>query len=153
MSLSYSIDHISTSVEDVSVEVAAKSELTLRQVSTDPKTGEISAEYVLASGDDNFPATVTYRTVLQRRQGALNRRISMTFQTWATVSNSVTGEDEKKPISSTISMILPPEMTLELADLDDLLGNTFSFMYASVTTKVRDTAYLQKLLYGIPSVK
>jgi len=153
MSITYSIDHVPTSVEDVSVEVAAKSEMTLRQVSTDPKTGEISAEYVLASGDDNYPATITYRTVLQRRNSALKRRISMTFQTWATASNSVSGEDTKKEISGTVSMILPSEMTLELADLDDFLGNIFSMMYLSVTTKVRDTTWLQKLLYGIPQVK
>jgi len=153
MSLTYSIDHVVTSVEDVSVEVAPKSELTLRQVTTDPKTGEISAEYVLASGNDNYPAVVTYRTVLQRRNNALKRRISMTFQTWATTADSVTGIDVKKEISGTMSMILPPDATLELADLDDFLGNVFSYMYLSVTTKVRDTTWLQKLLYGIPQVK
>jgi hypothetical protein len=43
-------------------------------------------------------------------------------------------------------------MTVEVADADDLLGNLFSFAYLSVTTKVRNTAWLQDMLYGIPQV-
>lgn len=153
MSITYSLDHVATSVEDVSVEVAAKSEMTLVGTDTDPKTGEIASTYVLASGDDAYKATVTYRSVLQKRAGDTVRRLSMTFSTWARASNSVSGIDTLKPFVGTVSFVIPADMTIEIADMDDFIGNVFSFLYLSVTTKVRDTTWLQKLLYGIPAVK
>lgn len=150
MTLTYSIDHVSTSVEDVSVEVAAKSEMTLQ--ATDSVNGVQISSYVLASGDNAFPSTVTYRSEVQTRGGVQIRRVSMTFSTWATCSDSVSGVDTKKPLNVTVSFNVPADMTIEVADLDDALGNAFSFMYASVTTKVRSTAWLQKLLYGVSQV-
>lgn len=153
MTITYSLDHVATSVEDVSVEVAAKSEMTLQSTSTDPKTGEVVSVYVLASGDNSFPATLTYRNSLQNRNTGAIRRISMTFSTWATAADSVSGVDTKKPFSGTVSFNIPADMTVEIADMDDFIGNLFSFLYLSVTTKVRDTTWLQKLLYGVPQVK
>jgi hypothetical protein len=152
MALTYSIDHLVTSVEDVSVEVAAKSELTLQSSDVDPKTGEVVSTYVLASGDNAYPSTVTYRSGLQNRATGQVRRISITFATWAVVADSVSGVDTRKPISGTVSFVAPADYTIEVDDLDDMLGNLFSFCYASVTTKVRSTAYLQKLLYGVAQV-
>lgn len=153
MALTYSLDHISTTVEDVSVEVAAKSEMVLQSTSTDPKTGEVVSIYVLSSGDNSFPATVTYRNAVQKRSTGTIRRMSMTFDTWATCSDSVSGTDTKKPFSGTVSINAPADMTIETADADDFIGNLFSFLYLSVTTKVRDTTWLGKLLFGIPQVK
>lgn len=152
MTITYSIDHLSTTVEDVSVEVAAKSEMTLQSTDVDPKTGEVVSTYVLASGDNSYPATVTFRSSVQNRSSGAIRRMSMTFSTWATASDSVTATDTKKPLVATFAMNVPADMTVEVADLDDLIGNCFSFLYASVTTKVRSTSWLQKLLYGIPQV-
>lgn len=152
MSTTYSIDHVvpSTTVESVNVEVAAKSELTHR--STSVVNGETVAEYVLASGDINYPATVTYRSGLQTRKAGNKRRISVTFSTWAAATDSGTGLVSREEISSTISFLVPAAFTLELADIDDLLGNMFSFMYPSVSAGARNTGYLQKLLYGVPQV-
>jgi hypothetical protein len=152
MTVSFSIDHLSTSVEDVSVEVAAKSEMILQSSDVDPKTGDVTSTYVLASGDNAFPATVIYRTSLQKRAGAAVRRLSMTFNTWSVSTDSVTGIVVRKPLSATVSFVIPADMTVEVADMDDLVGNLFSFLYLSVTTKVRDTAWLQKLLYGISQI-
>jgi len=153
MTLTYSLDHIATSVEDVSVEVAAKSEMTLQSTATDSKTGEVTSTYVLASGDNSYPATVTFRNSVQNRSSGSVRRVSMTLSTWATMSDSVSATDTKKPFSGTVSFLIPADMTIEVADMDDFIGNLFSFLYLSVTTKVRDTTWLQKLLYGIPQVK
>lgn len=153
MTITYSIDHVSTSVEDVSVETAAKSEMTLQSTTTDQKTGNVTSTYVLASGDDAYKAFVTYTSSIQNRASGAIRRLSMLFSTWATASNSISGIDTKKPISVQISIQLPSDMTIELADLDKLLGNAYSFTYEDVTTKVRDTVWLQKLLYGVPQVK
>jgi hypothetical protein len=153
MSITYSIDHLSTSVEDVSVEVAAKSEMTLMSTTTDPKTGVTSSVYSLASGDNAFPATVTYRSSVEKRAVGPVRKVSMTFSTWATKSDSVSGIDVKQDVSASVNFIFPASMTIEVADVDDLIGNLFSFLYLSVTTKVRDTTWLQKLLYGVPQVK
>lgn len=153
MTLTYSLDHVPSTTESVAVEVAAKSEMTLQSNSTDPKTGEQTCVYVLASGDMNFPATVTYRIGLQNRSDGKKRRVSMTFSTWATVADSVTGIDTKKEISSTFSMLLPADVTIELADVDDLIGTTFSWLYLSQSAGARDTTWLQKLLYGVPQVK
>jgi len=153
MSLTYSIDHALTSVEDVSVEVADKANMVFQGNKTDPKTGEISASYVVSNGDNSYPATVTYRSVVQNRASGPVRRISMTFDTWATRSDSVSGLDTKKSLSGTISVNMPADITVETADMDDFIGNLFSYLYLSVTTKVRDTTWLGKLLFGIPQVK
>jgi len=150
MSLSYSLDHVPTSVEDVSVEVAPKSEMTLQ--GTDTVNGVLTSAYRLASGDNAFPADVTYRSEIQNRGGAQVHRISMTFATWAVKTDSVSGVETRAPINLTLSINMPADMTVEVADLDDLIGNGFSFMYPSVTTKVRSTAWLQKLLYGVTQV-
>jgi hypothetical protein len=143
---------VATSTESVNVEVAAKSELTLIATDIDQKTGEITSTYTLASGDMAFPGLVTYRVGEQARSSGPIRRISVTLSTWATETDSVTGVIRRKPISCTISLNLPGDLTFELADVMQLLGNTFSFLYASVSAGVRSTGYLQKLLYGSPQV-
>ena len=152
MSLSYAIDHVVTSTESVNVEVAAKSEMTLVSTDIDPKSGDVISTYVLASGDVAFSATIIYRIATQSRAGGTIRRISATFSTWATETDSVTGAINRKPINSTFSLNIPADMTVELADVMQLLGNCFSFLYPSVAAGVRNTGYLQKLLYGSPQV-
>jgi hypothetical protein len=149
MTLSYSIDHLSTTVEDVSVEVAAKSEMTLQ--STSVKDGKTTTIYRLASGSDVFPAYVTYSSEIQTRKGMGSvRNVVIEFSTWATMADSVSGIDTKRPLSAVFVLNLPADMTIEVADLDDLIGNCFSFLYPSVTTKVRSTTWLQNFIYGIP---
>jgi len=148
MSQSYSIDHLVTSVEDVSVEVAAKSELSFSNSGID-NSGLPFATYSLASGDNAFPATVTFKSGIQPRKNAGSvRYIAVQFNTWATKTDSVSGVDTKSPLQAQVSFTLPTDMTIETADMDDLVGNLFSFLYPSVTTKVRSTAWLSKLLYG-----
>lgn len=153
MTLTYSIDHALTTTESVSVEVADKANLVLQSTTTDPKTGDVASVYVISNGDNSYPATVTYRVGLQKRSTGTIRRISVTFDTWATCSDSVSGTDTKKPISATVSFNVPADMTVETADMDDLLGNLVSYLYLSVAGGVRDTTWLAKLLFGIPQVK
>ena len=153
MTITYSLDHVSTTVEDVSVEVADKSNLVLQSTSTDPKTGDVTSIYVVSTGDNAYPAYVTYRVAVQKRAAGVIRRMSMTFDTWAVKSDSVTGIDTREPISGTISINAPANMTIETADLDDFIGNLFSFLYDSVTVKARNTTWLSKLLFGVPQVK
>jgi len=152
MSLSYAIDHAVASTESVNVEVAAKSELTLVSTDIDPKTGAVISTYLLASGDANFPSNVTYRAEQQTRGGKTVRRVSMTFSTWATETDSVTGIVRHEPVTGTYSFVVPMAYTVELADMDDFIGNCFSFLYSSVSAGARTTTYLQKLLYGAPQV-
>jgi hypothetical protein len=153
MTLTYTLDHVPSTTEAVNVEVAEKSTMTLQSTDTDPKTGEIVSTYVLASGDDAYPAYVTYRAANQTRSTGKIRRVSMTLQTWATKSDSVSGTDTKSLILGQISLNIPTDFTVEVADLMQMLGSMFSFMYFSVTASVRETTWLQKLLYGIPQVK
>jgi len=152
MTITYSVDHLPSSTESVTVEVAPKSELTLQSSDTDPKTGEVTATYVLSSGDIRFPAYVVYRVTPQNRASGSVLRISMTFSTWAVMSDSVSGIDTRKPITSTISMILPADISVSTANVDKLLGEIFSLMYSSVSSGTRTTTWLQKLLYGAPAV-
>jgi hypothetical protein len=152
MALSYAVDHANASTESVNVEVAAKSELTLVSTDVDPKTGAVTSTYLLASGDANFPSYVTYRAEQQTRGGKSVRRVSMTFSTWATETDSVTGVVRHEPLNGTYSFVVPMAYTVELADMDDFIGNCFSFLYASVSAGARSTTYLQKLLYGAPQV-
>lgn len=148
----YSLDHVASATESVLVETAAKSEMTLQSTDVDPKTGAVVSTYNLASGDSQFPASVVYRVENQSRGGSPIRRVSMTFSTWAVDDNSVDGTAIRKPISGTIAMNIPADITTELADLDDFIGNLFSFLYASQSGGARNTGYLQKLLYGVPQV-
>jgi hypothetical protein len=148
----YSLDHVATATESVLVETAAKSELTLISTTTDPKTGAVTSNYVLASGDDAYPATVSYRVENQTRGGNPVRRVSMTFSTWAADYNDVDGITTRKPVVASFSFVLPADLTIELADMDDLIGNAFSFLFASQSAGARNTGYLQKLLYGVPQV-
>lgn len=153
MTITYAIDHALTSVEDVSVEVCDKANMVLQYTSTDPKTSEVTSSYVISNGDNSYPATVVYRSSIQNRSTGPIRRFSMTFNTWAARADSVSGIETRKPITGTISVNMPADMTIETADMDDFVGNLFSFLYLSVTTKVRDTTWLGKLLFGIPQVK
>jgi len=152
MAITYSIDHLETTTESVDVEVAAKSEMVLQSTVTDPKTGAIVSTYVLASGDNSYPATIVYRSEIQSRPSGTIRRISVTFNTWSVRSDSVTGIDVRKPISGTISFNTAADMTIEVADFDSMVGNLFSFLYSAVTAGARDTDWLADLLYGIPQV-
>jgi len=152
MTITYSIDHLETTTESVDVEVSAKSEMVLQSTSTDPKTGAITSTYVLASGDNSYPSTVTFRNEIQSRNGGAVKRVSITFSTWAVSSNSVSGIDTRKPVSGTISFNLPGDMTIEVSDFDVLLGNLFSFAYSAVTSGARDTGWIADLLYGVPQV-
>lgn len=153
MAITYSIDHALTTTESVNVEVADKANMVLQSTTTDPKTGESVSTYVLSNGDNSFPATIIYRTGVQTRASGSIRRSLMTFNTWATRSDSVSGLDTKKPFSGTISMNMPADITIETADADDFIGNLFSYLYLSVTGGARDTTWLAKLLFGIPQVK
>lgn len=153
MTITFTLDHVSSSTEDVSVEVAEKSTMVLQSTFTDPKTSDLVSTYVLSTGDNSYPATVTYRISLQKRNTGPIRRLVCTFDTWATATDDVANTVVKKPISATASFNIPADMTVETADFDDLIGNLFSYLYDHVDTKVRDTVWLGKLLFGIPQVK
>jgi hypothetical protein len=152
MTITYSIEHVGTSVEDVSIEVAPKSDLCHMSHVNDPKTGENSTKYVLVTGNPAYPSTVTFRSAIAGPVGRATRRISMTFQTWLLQADSVAGTEKRSEISATLSFIVPTDIPVELADLDDMLGTVFSFLYEDVTSKVRDTTWLGKLLYGVTEV-
>jgi len=152
MTVSNTIDHAPSTTESVLVAAAPKSEMTLQSVVSDPKTGEIAATYVLASGDFRYPATVVFRSAIQTRATGSKRRISMTYSTWATSTDSISLSETKREISTSVSMLIPADTTLELDDLDVLLSTAYSFMYAQVTSGVRNTAWLQKLVFGLPEV-
>lgn len=152
MTHTYSMDHVIATTESVNVEVAEKSAMTRIATDIDQKTGAVTSTYRLASGDAAYPATVSYRVEDQLRSGAKIRRISVTLNTWAADENSVDGTTTRKPLSGTVSLNVPADITTELADADDLIGNLFSYLYLSVAAGVRSTAWLQKLLFGVPEV-
>jgi len=153
LTISYSIEHVGASVEDVSIEIAPKSDLCHMSHVVDPKTGENSTKYVITTGNPGYPSTVTFRSSLVSPALKMpKRRFSMTFSTWALKADSVTGEETREEISSTLSFIVPATLAIEVADLDDMLGTIISLMYPSVTAKVRDTSWLGKLLYGVTEV-
>jgi hypothetical protein len=153
MAITYSLDHVVSTTESVLVEVAEKTDMVLQGTTTDPKTSESVSTYVIATGDNSHPATVTYRNGIQNRSGGQIRRVSVTFSTWARSSDSVTGAVVVKPITATVSFNIPADMVIETADFDDFIGNIFSLLYLSVTAGARDVTWIAKLLYGVPQVK
>jgi len=152
MSLTYSIDHVGVTTESVLVDVAPKSELTYVKTVTDIKTGEVSTWYVLSSGDDAYPANVIFRSSTQLRSGAQRRIISVSLNTWAVKADSVAAIDTREQCFATIAFNMPASMTIELADFQQFAGTVFSFLYPSVASGVRSTAYLAKLLFGASQV-
>jgi hypothetical protein len=149
MAHTYSIDHTETTTESVNVQVAAKSELTLESTE---KVGDATISiYRLASGDNKYPANVTYRVENQRRGGAPVRRISVQFDTWA-VDDDGAELVIRKPIFAEFVSVVPADLTVELADWNVMIGNLISFLYPDVTAGTRSTAYMQKLLFGLPQV-
>lgn len=151
MAHTYSVDHASTTTESVTIGVAPKSELT-KGVPSVSNSGANLMTYKIGSGDPAYPATVVYSVEDQVRKGNPARRATMTLNTWASDYNDVTGLTEKRPISVQIAFVVPGDLTLELADLSQLLGDAFSFTYASVSAGVRDTGYLKNLQFGVPAV-
>jgi hypothetical protein len=79
------------------------------------------------------------------------RRISIQFDTWA-VDDDGAELVVRKPIMAEFVAVVPADLTIELADFNILVGNLVSFTYPSVAAGVRSTAYLQKLLFGLPQV-
>lgn len=152
MTITYSLDHVSATTESVNVEVADKANMVLQSTTTDPKTGEVVSTYTIANGDNAFQAFIYYRSSIQSRGSAPVRKVSVTFSTWAVKSDSVSGEDTRKPFTGTFSLLMPADMTIETADVNQFIGNLFSFLYLSVTTGTRNTTWLAKLLFGIPQV-
>jgi hypothetical protein len=155
MSMSYTIDHAvlrSVTNQSVLMAISAKSELALQLLTDDPKTGEISASYILTSGDPAFPAVVTFRCSPQKRKGKAVKRLSVTFDTWAVQTDSVSGIVTREEVSSSVTAIVPAVFTVEVDDVVDLIENCFSFLYPSVAAGVIDTSYVGKLLYGVPRV-
>lgn len=151
MATTFSLDHVVSSTESVLVEVGAKSEFISQGTVIDPKTGARITTYTLGSGDSAYLATVEYRIEEQTRGGLPVRRVSMTFRTWATSDDGL-GNVLKKPVSGQFAFVLPTDITIELADLDDFIGNCFSFLYASQSAGARNTGYISNLLYGSSKV-
>jgi len=153
MSLSYAITHASgNTTESVTLSVAEKTSMVLTGHDTDPKTGRVSATYVLSSGDPTHPATVRYSLDPVSVNGK-SRYASVTFQTWATQTDSVSGLVTWFPIQVTMSFVIAGGAPVQLADLMQLAACGFSYTYASVAGGVRDTVWLQDILFGSPTVK
>jgi hypothetical protein len=155
MSHSYAIEHApGGTTESVLIEVSEKADFSLTfGPAPDPlNKNAIISIYTLANGDQTYPATVTYRVEAIKRDGKLVRRLSMTYDTWATDTDSVTGDVAREPISMTWSANVPTTFSVEVADFDDMLGNFFNFLYASQSSGARATTYISKLLFGASKV-
>jgi hypothetical protein len=153
MTLSYEITHVSSnSAESVSTLIAEKTTMSLKSNVTDPKSGRITATYILGSGDSNHPATVRY-VVDPPASGITNRYGSVTVNTWATQTDSITGIVTWYPIQATMSFVIVDGSPVQLADFNKLIAAAYSYTYLSQASGVRDTTWLQTLLYGSPQVK
>jgi len=152
MTQTLAIDLVSSaSTESVTTVIAPKSSMTPGGSSTDPKTGRVTTIYNIASSDGIHVATVRYQ-VDPIAAGAKTRYGSVTFSTWVTSSDSVTGIITWFPIQATVSFVIQNGSPVVLADFNKLIAATFSFAYASVSSGTRDTAYLQRLLLGSATV-
>lgn len=152
MSLSYEITHVSSnSTESVTTLVAEKSTMVEKSEVVD-KSGRITKTYVIGSGDVNHPANVRY-VIDPPAAGIESRYGSVTFTTWVTQTDSVTGEITWWPIQATMSFVVQDGSPVQLADFDKLVAAVFSYTYLSVASGVRDTTWLQTLLFGSPAVK
>ena len=152
MSLSYEITHVSSlSTESVTLSVPEKSAMVLQSSDTDPKTGRNVATYSIDTGDVSHPANVVI-SVDPLSAGGKTRYGSIVFKTWATQTNSITGEVDYWPVQASVSFVLASDAPVQLTDFMKLLGAAFAFTYASVTTGARDTVWANKLLFGSPVV-
>lgn len=153
MTLSYGIDHVSSNTtESITTVLADKTTMVLVSSDVDVKTGRATATYVLATGDPNHPAQVIFAVdpVVNSNK---SRYGSVTFKTWSTQTDSVTGVVTYWPVQATMSFVIQNGAPVQLADFNKLIAAVFSYTFASASSGTRDTAWLQDLLFGSPQVK
>jgi hypothetical protein len=142
----------SLSTEDVTLPAANKADLVLASTNVDAKSGRITAAYTIAGADSGYPSQLIV-TDDPPGPDVKNRYGSFTFKTWVKRTTSLNDGVEYWPLQATISFVVAGDAPLALSDFGLLLAAAFSYTYASVTTKVRDTAWLSKVLAGSPVVK
>lgn len=148
MSHSYEITHASSNTtESVTLSVADKTGMVLANIDADPKSGRITSTYILASGDVAHPATVQYSVDPVKGDGK-TRYGSVTFRTWATDTDSISGAIVWYPVQATVSFVIPDGAPVQLADFMKLIAVVFSYTYKAVASGARDTAWAQNLLLG-----
>lgn len=150
MSLTYTIDNVGGTAADVSVHRLDDSTFQHKGTTIDPKTGNTVSTYVIPSGDPNHPTTITVRTQSDPRNVNGNgvRRSSITLSSWARIVDSDSSEPVLQPISMVLAMNVPM-IGMEVDDLSNMVANLFGLSYMTLTSKVRDTANLNKLQFGI----
>jgi len=143
-----SIDRIGGSASDVSVHQLDQSTLELQDTITDIKAGTVISTYTLPTGDRNYPTNVTVRTQQSPRDPNVALRASITLSSWARIVDGDGVVVGLKPASAVTAFNLPG-IAVELDDISMLLANNFGLTFDILTSKVRSTALLGKLLFGL----
>lgn len=145
------IDNLSSDVSDVSVPLLDQSGISVMSDTIQPD-GTRTVTYVLPTGDPLYPTRifVTIRRDKDYGPGKAGQiRTSITIASWATDTDEDGMVVAKQPCSAAISWQLP-FVSVEAADVSQLLGNLFGLTFNTLTSKVRDTAVIGKLLFGLP---
>lgn len=152
MSHSYTILGDEVAVADVSVPFYDFTSLEHRKTETD-KNGALVATYVDTSVSVLHPVEVTVRIldVPARGVSPARRDWTITSRSWATDTDSVTGDVVFNPITAGMFGSFPL-MDYDLSDLRDYLGNVYSLTFQTVSTKVPSTTIISAILNGLPEL-
>lgn len=148
MTITYSIDRVSTTTADVAVPQLTQAGFSLVSTSRDVNSGVNESWYSIPTGDPLYPTTIVVRHAKNPKDKAGVRRLTLAINTWAREVDSVSGAETVNPISAAMTLQVP-SATVEAADIAALIGNLYGLSFNSLTTKVPDTAVISGLLFGI----
>jgi hypothetical protein len=142
------VDDMST--ESVTIKATDKTDFVLVSSDIDVKTKRSTAIYTLTGADPGYPVTLTVNC--EPPLSGRNRYCSFSLKTWIKQSSSVTDEVKYRPLQGNIAFVIDGDSPITAVMLDDLLSTVYSLTAKMVTTGVRDTSELAKLLAGSPQI-
>jgi len=134
MTTTISIDRVGGTPADVSI--SKLSEASFAAQGTEVVPGGYKTIYTIASGDQAHPTTLVVQSKLDPKGngGKGTRSALFALNSWARVDVDGTVESIE-PVSSVLSINVPMNTQLEVADLRDMLENLYSATYATLDTK------------------
>lgn len=151
MTHTLSIDRTVATTTSINVPRIDPTTLSLISTMRDAASGVVESWYSLPSGDPLYPSTVVVRVAANPKDKSGTKRCLIALNTFARDEDSVTGDVVLKPISASISLVLP-SISLELGDLAVLVGNIYGLTCKTVTTGTPDTVVLNRVLFSITEV-
>lgn len=108
------------------------------------------ASYTYNTSDPAHPVTVTVEASTSAKARTINW--SLTLRAYATATESITGAITYRPVEAAIAVILPADMTVEVADFRKMIDALYGSSFKVLTVKVPDTVVISDMLFAAAEV-